>query len=59
MEAKNLGEGTADYYKQQQSMLAGSFNAGIGNRMQNNFAIQPRLGGTFKQAGHDMMFNNK
>ncbi len=49
VESKNLGEGTADYHRQQQNMLSGSFNmGGVGNRMQDNFAIQPRLGGTFK-----------
>jgi len=36
VEAKNLGEGTAEYYKNQQNILSGSFNAG---RVMDNFAI--------------------
>lgn len=54
IEAKNLGEGTAEYYKNQQNILSGSFNAGVG--------IQPRMNaGTLRgnQAQDLMMFNNK
>jgi len=58
-EARNLGEGTAEFHRQQQAILAGSLNAGVGSRIQDNFAIQPRLGSTFKAAAQDMMIGNK
>lgn len=64
IEAKNLGEGTAEYYRHQQNVLSGSFNAG---RINDNFAIQPRMQGTLRGAmnlgngigGDTMMFSNK
>ena len=44
LESKNLGEGTADYQRAQQYAFAGTLNA----KVTQNFAIQPRLGGTLK-----------
>lgn len=33
IEARNLGEGTAEFHRHQQALLAGSFNAGVGSRI--------------------------
>lgn len=65
LEAKNLGEGTAEYNKNQQNLFSGSFNAG---RPMDNYGMQPRIGGFrhgviggsgYGTGENTMMFSNK
>lgn len=67
LEAKNLGEGTAEYNKNQQNLFSGTYNGG---RPMDNFGMQPRIGGGgigrgviggsgYGNGDNTMMFSNK